>query len=75
MEKTSVNSRRRKVARTEVLTKGDYEKVRDAFREKILQLKSDRRIHLGPHFTLLFENHDTVLYQVQEMIRTENIQN
>jgi hypothetical protein len=35
--------------------------------------KEDRRVHLGEYLTFLFENHDTVLYQIQEMIRTEGI--
>src|SRR5690606_7249561 len=63
----------RKVRREEVLPLAEYEAVRDEFRRKILAQKADRRIHLGPVLTFLFENHDTVLYQVQEMLRAEGI--
>lgn len=67
-------SNRKKVARGEVLGFADYEKTREAFRAHVLEQKKDRRVHLGEHFTFLFENHDTVLYQIQEMIRAERIE-
>ncbi len=41
--------------------------------EKMLVIKAARRVHLGPHLTFLFENADTVRYQVQEMMRVERI--
>ncbi len=63
----------KKVTRDEVQGFADYEKTREAFRAKVLEQKRDRRLHLGEYFTLLFENHDTVLYQIQEMIRAERI--
>ena len=61
------------VTSTEVRSRQDYESVRDEFRRNVIAQKQDRRIHLGPYLTFLFENHDTILYQVQEMIRTEGI--
>ncbi len=39
----------------------------------ILATKAARRVHLGPQLTLLFENADTVRYQIQEMMRVERI--
>ena len=41
--------------------------------ERIWALKRDRRIHVGPYLTFLFENTDTVRYQIQEMMRVELI--
>ena len=38
-----------------------------------MRQKDRRRIQLGEYLTFLFENHSTVHYQVQEMMRTENI--
>jgi len=32
-----------------------------------------RRVHVGPHLTFLFENHETIHYQVQEMMRAERM--
>jgi len=62
-----------KVERSEILDLGSYEAVREQFRRRIIELKRNRRVTIGSNVTLLFENHDTVLYQVQEMLRTERI--
>lgn len=63
----------RKVDRPEVLAIPDYAKVREEFRSSVLRQKEVRRIYLGEYLTFLFENHDTVLYQIQEMMRAEGI--
>src|SRR5262245_40932321 len=63
----------RKVSREEVRIAPDYAAIREDFRRAVLEQKDRRRIHVGAHLTFLFENHDTVLYQIQEMIRAENI--
>ncbi len=61
------------VERNELLGLADYETIRDRFRARVIEEKRLRRIALGPHVTCVFENHDTVLMQVQEMLRTERI--
>jgi hypothetical protein len=61
------------VERSELLDLGAFEQVRERFRGRIIALKSIRRVPLGPNITVLFENHDTVLWQIQEMLRTERI--
>jgi hypothetical protein len=63
----------RKVERSELLPLGEYEAIRERFRARIIQEKKDRRLALGPHMSAVFENHDTALYQIQEMLRTERI--
>ncbi len=61
------------------LTPGDiqnlheYELGRAAFRSRVIDLKSRRRVPLGPLMTLVFENRDTVRFQIQEMLRVERI--
>jgi hypothetical protein len=65
----------RPVLRSELLDLGAYEEVRERFRARIIGMKRHRYVALGPAMTLLFENRDTVLYQVQEMLRTERITN
>ena len=50
-----------------------YEHGRDDFRRRIIEMKRDRRIGLGPIMTLVFENTDTMLWQVQEMARAERM--
>jgi hypothetical protein len=50
-----------------------YEREREAFREHVIALKKKRRIPVGPVVTLVFENRDTVRFQVQEMARAERM--
>lgn len=62
-----------KVALSELRDIAQYERVRESERARIIERKRPRRVGLGENLTLLFENHDTVLFQVQEMMRTERI--
>ena len=50
-----------------------YEKERDGFRASIIALKAIRRVSVGPIVSLVFENSQTVRFQVQEMARAERI--
>jgi hypothetical protein len=62
-----------KVRPSEVLDLVAYEKVREAMRAAVIARKSNRRVGVGENITFLFENRDTVLFQIQEMVRTERI--
>jgi len=57
----------------DVLNLFEYEKVRDVKRQRVLALKRTRRVPVGRHLSFLFENRETVLFQIQEMCRTERI--
>jgi hypothetical protein len=61
------------VTRDEVLDYQSYGHQREAIRARMMETKAARRIHLRPWLTFLFENRDTVRYQVQEMMRAEQI--
>ena len=61
------------VQRSEILPLGDYEAVRPHFRARVVAEKKARRVEVGEHVSAVFENHDSVLLQVQEMLRTERI--
>jgi hypothetical protein len=50
-----------------------YERERAEFRAHIIQLKKKRRLSVGPFVTLLFENAETIRFQIQEMARVEKI--
>ena len=50
-----------------------YEAVRDDVRRRVIALKKARRVSLGPELTFVFENHATVYFQIQEMLRAERI--
>ena len=51
----------------------EYEKVRDARRASVIELKRRRRVSVGTILSLVFENRETVLFQIQEMCRAERI--
>jgi hypothetical protein len=51
----------------------EYELERSDFRARVIELKKRRRVPLGPVMTLVFENRDTVRFQIQEMVRIERI--
>ena len=51
----------------------EYEKVRDQMRRRIIELKRRRRVQVGRHLSFVFENRETVLFQIQEMCRAERI--
>jgi hypothetical protein len=57
----------------EILALSDYDRVRDLLHPLIMLEKSRRRVAVGSHITLLFENRQTAWYQVQEMVSTEKI--
>ncbi|TLY20192.1 MAG: DUF3501 family protein, partial [Nitrospirae bacterium] len=57
----------------DVLPLEDYERERETFRQRIINLKQWRRISVGDRITLVFENRDTTLFQIQEMVRAERI--
>lgn len=50
-----------------------YERSRDEFRRQVIALKQKRRVGVGDIITLVFENRDTMLFQIQEMMRAERI--
>lgn len=50
-----------------------YERERDAFRDHVIALKRRRRVAVGDLLSLVFENRDTVRFQVQEMARAERL--
>jgi len=51
----------------------EYARHRAEFRARVIEHKRHRRLHLGEHLTLCFEDRLTMQYQVQEMLRTERI--
>ncbi len=61
------------VHRSDLLDYQTYSERRESIRQQIFETKKPRRIHVGEYLTFLFENHDTIRYQVQEMMRAERI--
>jgi hypothetical protein len=50
-----------------------YARERNAYRARVIAHKKLRTVHVGEHVTLIFEDEQTVRYQVQEMLRIERI--
>jgi hypothetical protein len=63
----------RPVARDSVVDYETYRDGREAYRARVLAIKAARRVHAGPWLTFLFENTETVRYQVQEMMLAERL--
>ncbi|MBI3743838.1 MAG: DUF3501 family protein [Chloroflexi bacterium] len=63
----------RKLTRADVKDIIQYERIRNDFRARIIALKKARRVEVGPILTFVFENRDTVLFQIEEMMRAERI--
>ena len=61
------------IAQSEILNLYEYEKVREARRGALIALKAHRRVTVGRYLSFVFENRDTVWFQIQEMIRAERI--
>lgn len=61
------------IAATDVLNVYEYEKVREARRQAVIALKQRRRVQVGRYLSFVFENRETVWFQIQEMVRAERI--
>lgn len=61
------------IARSAVLPNAEFVKVRPAREREAIRAAMVRRVALGPNLTLIFENRTSVLWQIQEMCRVENI--
>ena len=62
-----------KLDRSQLWSLERYAEERDAFRSAVMAHKEARRVALGDHATLYFEDFLTMKYQVQEMLRAEKI--
>ncbi len=62
-----------KLTREDLMSLEEYAEKRPEFRQKVLEHKKARKIALGDHATLYFEDRLTIQYQIQEMLRIEKI--
>ena len=61
----------RTLTREDVIPIAEYAKIRADKRREMIEMKRRRRFHVGPYATVIFENWDTMWYQVHEMLITE----
>jgi len=62
-----------KLKRSDLYPLEKYAETRPEFRARVMAHKQNRRLGIGPHTTLYFEDRLTIQYQVQEMLRTERV--
>jgi hypothetical protein len=63
----------RPLRRFEIVPLDRYGPLRDAYRERVIAYKRTRRVALGEIATLLFEDRETLRFQVQEMLWVERL--
>lgn len=63
----------RRISPDQILSYAQWESVRPVLRPLFIVEKERRRLHVGEHVTLLFENAQSVWYQIEEMMRVERI--
>ena len=61
------------ISRNSLMSLEEYAARRKEFRARVMAHKHNRKVHLGEHVTLLFEDELTIRYQIQEMLRAERI--
>jgi len=57
---------------SDILSRDEYKTQRKTLREKMVLRKRSRRLDIGPYITIYFENRDTILHQINEMVYIEN---
>ena len=62
-----------KLVKDDLLDIIKYEKNRNNYRKNIISYKKNRRISLGPNVTMVFENKETLTFQIQEIMRAERL--
>ena len=62
---------KREIQKNDIMPLDVYSKRRKELRKNIVEFKKNRRISLGPYATFYFENYETMLAQVQEMLYIE----
>jgi hypothetical protein len=59
------------IEKKDIISNEIYAQNRKQIRKKIVEFKKNRRVPLGPYATFYFENFDTMLAQIQEMLYIE----
>ncbi|MEC7834913.1 MAG: DUF3501 family protein [Pseudomonadota bacterium] len=61
----------RKIESNDLLSLGEYSKIRKERLKIIREIKKYRRVSIGPDATFYFESYETMLHQIQEMLYIE----
>lgn len=61
------------ISKQDLIPLPTYRPRRDEYITKMIAYKKNRRIKLADHLSILFENKQTVLFQIQELINSEDL--
>jgi hypothetical protein len=73
MSEPTTHTSGRKLTLADIADARAYERERDTFRPHVIELKRRRRVHVGTVVTFVFEQRDTIRFQIQEMARVEKL--
>jgi hypothetical protein len=62
-----------KLTRKDLFTLEEYSEKRADYRRQVIAHKENRRLEIGNHLLLLFEDRLIIQYQIQEMLKAEKI--
>ena len=60
------------IEKSDILSRDEYKIKRKSLREKMVLRKKFRRVDIGPYVTVYFENKDTIIHQINEMVYIED---
>ena len=60
------------IEKSDILSRDEYKAKRKGLREKMVSRKKYRRVDIGPYVTMYFENKDTIIHQINEMVYIED---
>lgn len=63
----------RPITRADIKGPALYAGIRDDYRKRVIELKAPRRIIIGDHLELVFDNRHTLTMQIEEICRLENL--
>lgn len=66
-----MNAMKKEISRADVMDMDAYAKERSDRKRAMAEMKKNRRMEVGPFATFYFENYDTMLHQVHEMLYIE----
>lgn len=61
------------ITRQDIVSLHTYRQGREEYLPKMIAYKKDRRVQLDENISILFENRNTVLFQIQELLHSEDL--
>lgn len=61
------------ITRQDIVSLHTYRQGREEYLPKMIAYKKDRRVQLAENVSILFENRNTVLFQIQELLHSEDL--